>query len=161
GPRPTPAAAWSSAPLCRPQAPAPVDTARPHGSRIAWCGRRPPGRRYRRRCNTVSARVDGSCPACGWRRARADARARRCPRRSDAAPRALSDCNASHVLSEFGTGDRKRQLLAPIGRAAEAHALKWPLEGPAGLGKAIEKDLMGRDRIDQERTGLACDDLLQ
>ena len=64
------------------------------------------------------------------------------------------------VLSEFRTSDRKRQLVAAIRRSSEAHALKWPLERPAILGKAIEKDLMGRDRVDQKRTGLACDDRL-
>ena len=73
GPRPAPAAAWSSPPRSRRRVPAPADRGRRRGSRIAWCGRRPQARRRRRRCSSASARADArrsslrsASSASGW-----------------------------------------------------------------------------------------------
>ena len=57
GPRPSPAAAWSSWPRSPRPVPAPACRGRRRGSRIAWCGRRPQGRRRRRRCSSATARA--------------------------------------------------------------------------------------------------------
>src|SRR6516164_9209741 len=56
-------------------------------------------------------------------------------------------------LPEFGTDDGKGRLVRSPCSAAEAHALKRPLDRPAAVNQSLDEFVLGRNGIDQEFAG--------
>src|ERR1700694_4118937 len=62
--------------------------------------------------------------------------------------------------SDFRAGNGERWFNGLGGSAAEPHALKRPLDGPASAGQAAEKIILRVDGVDQPGSGFGSNDLL-